>query len=474
MSLAKDFLWGGAIAANQAEGAYNLDGRGLANVDLLPQGDKRLEVMEGRDHSLQFDPHLFYPAQQGIDFYHHYEEDIALLAEMGFKVFRFSISWTRIFPNGDEAQPNEAGLAFYERVFKTCQKYGIEPLVTISHFDVPVGLIKKCGGWKSRTMIDYYVHFCATLFTRYEKYVTYWITFNEINMLLHLPFMGAGLLFADGEDAEQVKYQAAHYELVASASVTRLAKKINPKNQIGCMLAGGAFYPQTPNPEDILAVKKAERENYFFIDVQALGAYPNYIFNEWRKMGWTMDVTAADLQVLQENTVDFVSFSYYSSRVTAAKIDANEKTAGNAFAALANPYLPKSAWGWEIDPLGLRITMNDLFARYHKPLFIVENGLGAKDTITAEGTINDDYRIAYLQAHLREMKKAIEEDVVNCLGYTSWGCIDLVSAGTGEMDKRYGYIYVNRQNDGTGDYSRQPKKSFYWYQEVIRTNGENL
>ena len=408
------------------------------------------------------------------DMYHHYKEDIALFGEMGFKTYRLSIGWTRIFPNGDEEQPNEEGLKFYEDLFKECHKYGIEPLVTITHFDCPIHLIKEYGGWRNRKMIDFYEKLVRVLFDRYKGLVKYWLTFNEINMILHAPFLGAGLVFEEGENQEQVKYQAAHHELVASALATKIAHEVDPENQVGCMLAAGSYYPYSCNPKDVWESVKGNRGNYFLIDVQSRGAYPPYALKELEHKGVVIEMEAGDSDILKDNTVDFISFSYYASRVAADENSGVEKTAGNLFPTIKNPYLETSEWGWQIDPLGLRITMNDLFDRYQKPLFIVENGLGAVDEVMDDGTINDDYRISYLKAHLQAMKNAVEEDGVDLMGYTSWGCIDLVSAGTGEMKKRYGFIYVDRDNEGKGTLKRSRKKSFEWYKQVIASNGENL
>ena len=473
MSFPKNFLWGGATAANQCEGAYKEDGRGLANVDVCPAGKDRFLVSLGKLKMLQPDEEHFYPAMESIDMYHHYKEDIALFGEMGFKTYRLSIAWTRIFPNGDDEIPNEKGLKFYENIFKECHKYGIEPLVTITHFDCPIQLIKKYGGWKNRKMIECYKKFARTLFTRYKGLVKYWITFNEINMILHLPFMGAGLVFEEGENETLSKYLAAHHELVASAEATKIAHEIDPENQVGCMLAAGMTYPYTCDPKDVWKSMQKDRENYFFTDVQARGIYPSYAKRFFERENINLHITEEDEKVLRENTVDFVSISYYSSRCTSA--DENvEKTDGNVFATVKNPYIQASEWGWQIDPLGLRCTLNALYDRYQKPIFIVENGLGAVDEPDENGYVEDDYRIEYHREHIKAMKAAIEEDGVDLLGYTSWGCIDLVSASTGEMKKRYGFIYVDKDDQGNGTLKRTPKKSFYWYKKVIASNGEEI
>ncbi|WP_242258972.1 6-phospho-beta-glucosidase [Streptococcus thoraltensis] len=468
------FLWGGATAANQVEGAYDVDGRGLANVDVVPIGEDRFPIIAGQKKMFDFEDGYFYPAKGSIDFYHNYKEDIALFAEMGFKTYRMSIGWTRIFPKGDELEPNEAGLQFYENVFKELRKYDIEPLVTITHFDFPMHLIEEYGGWRNRKVIEFYERLCKVIFNRYKGLVKYWLTFNEINMILHAPFMGAGLYFEEGENQEQVKYQAAHHELVASAIATKIAHEVDPENKVGCMLAAGQYYPNTAHPRDYWAAMQEDRENYFFIDVQARGEYPNYAKKKFERLGLEIEMTDEDLALLKEHTVDFVSFSYYSSRVASGDPEVNEKTQGNIFASIKNPYLEASEWGWQIDPLGLRITLNTIWDRYQKPMFIVENGLGAIDTPDENGYVEDDYRIDYLRSHIETMNQAINEDGVELLGYTTWGPIDLVSAGTGEMKKRYGFIYVDRDNQGNGTLKRSKKKSFDWYKKVIASNGVDI
>lgn len=473
-SLRKNFLWGGATAANQCEGAYLEDGRGLSLIDVVPAGRNRLKVMIGEEESLECSSEEFYPSHEAIDFYHRYKEDIALFAEMGFKCYRFSISWTRIFPKGDEEKPNEKGLQFYENVVDECLKYGIEPLITLCHFDAPVHLIKTIGSWRSRKMIGYYVKYCEAVLRRLKGKVKYWLTFNEINMVMHAPFMGAGVIIKDGENREQILYTVAHHELVASALVTKLAHEIDGSNMVGCMLAGSTTYPNTPNPKDVLVTLKSDQENYFFVDVQSRGYYPSYMASYFEQHDIHLDIQTTDLEVLKNNTVDFISFSYYSSRVDTSDKELFDQTTGNIFKSLKNPYIEASEWGWQIDPVGLRITLNNMYDRYQKPLFIVENGLGAVDVVNSDGIIVDDYRIEYMKSHIREMIKAVEEDGVDLLGYTMWGPIDLVSASTGEMKKRYGMIYVDKNNEGAGTLERRKKKSFNWYKEVIATNGESV
>ena len=474
MSFPKDFMWGGATAANQCEGGIFEGGRGLANVDVCPAGADRSAVITGHKKMLAMDDAHTYPAAEAVDQYHHFREDLRLFAEMGFRVYRLSIAWTRIFPNGDEEQPNEEGLRFYEELFQECKKYGIQPLVTICHFDCPIGLIQACGGWRSREMIGHYLRLCKVLFERFREYVTHWLTFNEINMILHAPFLGAGLVFEEGEDEERIKYQAAHHELVASALAVKMAHEMNPSNQVGCMFAAGSVYPYSCRPQDVWEALKTGQENYFFADVQARGAYPSYAVRRLQAQGIYPQMEPDDVQILQRYPVDFIAFSYYNSRCIAAPGSTQEEAEGNLFRSVKNPYLTFSDWGWPIDPLGLRITLNEVYDRYQKPLFIVENGLGAMDQPDAQGQIEDDYRIAYLREHIRAMKAAVEEDGVDLLGYTAWGCVDLVSASTGEMKKRYGFIYVDKQDDGSGTLARSRKKSFGWYQKVIASNGEIL
>ncbi len=472
MSFPKDFLWGGAVAANQCEGAYLEDGKGLTTVDMIPHGEKRMYVKMGDMYPVEMIEGENYPSHEAIDFYHHYKEDIALFAEMGFKTFRTSIAWARIFPNGDEEEPNEAGIQFYKSMFEECKKYGIEPLVTLCHFDVPMGLVRKYDSWKSREMIDCFTKYARVCFERFDGLVKYWLTFNEINILLHSPFSGAGISFKKGENREQVKYQAAHHELVASALVTKIAHEINPDNQVGCMLAGGQFYPYSCKPEDIWAAMNKDRENLMFIDVQARGYYPSYSKRLFKEKNIHLEIEDGDLEILKQYPVDFVSFSYYQSRCASSDPEMSMAD-GNVMKSVKNPYLQTSGWGWQIDPLGLRITLNSLYDRYQKPLFIVENGLGAKDVIEEDGTIQDDYRIDYLREHIKAMSDAIE-DGVDLLGYTTWGCIDLVAASTGEMSKRYGFIYVDKDDQGNGTLKRMKKKSFEWYKKVIASNGEEL
>ncbi len=463
----ENFLWGGAVAANQCEGAYNEDGKGLSVQDVLPHGLRGARTDEPTPDNLKL---------EGIDFYHRYKEDIRLFAEMGFKVFRTSIAWSRIFPEGDEEQPNEKGLKFYDELFDECHKYGIEPLVTISHYETPLGLAKKYDGWRSRKLVGFFERYCRTIFNRYKGKVKYWLTFNEINSLLHAPFMSGGILTPPEKLTELDLYQAIHHELVASAMAVKLGHEIMPDAKIGCMILGITVYPLTPDPDDIIATMVKDRETMLFADIHARGKYPAYLLNYFNENGIRIQMEPGDEEMLK-NTVDFISFSYYSSICETVHTELGQDTGGNLSRGYKNPYLKASDWGWQIDPKGLRYTLNKLYDRYQLPLFIVENGLGAADELmtsdSGEKTVEDDYRIAYLREHLKQVREAIH-DGVEVMGYTSWGCIDLVSASTAEMRKRYGYIYVDRNDDGSGTFARYRKKSFWWYQKVIGTNGGAL
>ncbi len=445
----------------------------MAIVDVIPHGVYRMPVMNGTMDYRDLPEDTHYPGREAIDMYGHYKEDIALFAEMGFQCYRFSFSWSRLFPTGEEAEPNREGLRFYDDMVNVLLHYGIEPVVTLCHFDAPLFLVEKYGSWKSRKMIDSFLRYCDTVFRHFKGRVRYWITFNEINMLMHLPFMGAGIRLKEGEDELQVKYQAAHHELVASALAVKLAREISPEFQVGCMLAAGSVYPYSCNPTDVWESMKKDRENYFFIDVQARGEYPEYAKKYMIRQGIELEITVEDTEILKENTVDFISLSYYNSRCVRSD-GKGEASGGNVFASAKNPYLECSQWGWPIDPMGFRITLNALYDRYQKPLFVVENGLGAVDAVKEDGSIDDDYRIDYLRSHILAMMEAVDEDGVDIMGYTPWGCIDLVSATTGEMSKRYGLIYVDKDDDGKGTLNRVRKKSFYWYKEVIASNGERL
>ena len=463
----QNFLWGGATAANQCEGAYDEDGKGLSIQDVLPHGFGSW-TEEPTPDNLKL---------KGIDHYHRYKEDIELFAEMGFKVYRFSIAWSRIFPDGDETEPNEAGLRFYDQILDECEKYGIEPLVTISHYETPLHLAKAYNGWTDRRMIQFYLNYCRVLFERYKGRVRYWITFNEINSILRQPFMSGAIMTPKEQLSDSDLYQAMHHELTASALAVKLAHEIDPLNKVGCMVVGITVYPLTPAPDDILKVMEIDNDLYFFLDVQARGAYPYFAKRRFEEQNIHLEITDEDREALK-NTVDFIAFSYYSSNCATCDPTLGEPSRSNMTPELRkNPYSSLTEWGWQIDPKGLRYTLNRLYARYQKPLFVAENGLGARDRLiedeTGNLTVNDDYRIAYMREHIAQMKEAVH-DGVDVMGYTAWGCIDLISCSTAEIEKRYGMIYVDLNSDGTGTMNRYRKKSFDWYRKVIESNGEIL
>lgn len=467
----ENFLWGGATAANQYEGGWDEDGRGPSIADILTGGSVDKERRLTPPAPL---PEEFYPNHQATDFYHHWKEDIALFAEMGFKVYRFSISWSRVFPNGDEETPNEEGLKFYDNVIDELRKYNIEPLITISHYENPLHLSLEYGGWKNRKMIDFYLRFAKVLFERYKGKVKYWLTFNEINMLTQ----DFGAVFCAGmldpkDVCEQSRYQAMHHQLVASALAVSMAHEIDPKFMLGCMLAYHNGYPYTCHPDDILYAQQfGQIHNSIAGDVHVRGYYPGFAARYFEEHGIQLEVLQEDKEILKKGTVDFFTISYYSSSCVSVTKD-GEKTSGNGSDNLKNPYLKASDWGWQIDATGLRYVLNQIYDRYQIPIMIVENGLGAVDQLTEDGKIHDDYRIEYMCRHIEQMKEAIH-DGVDLIGYTCWGCTDLVSASTGEFKKRYGLIYVNKNDDGTGDFSRIRKDSFYWYKKVIESCGEEL
>ncbi|MGL9727285.1 6-phospho-beta-glucosidase [Enterococcus sp. DIV0756] len=476
MSIFKEnFLWGGAVAAHQLEGGWQDGGKGVSVADVMTVGahgvPRRITngVLEGEN----------YPNHDAIDFYGRYKEDVRLFAELGLKCFRTSIAWTRIFPKGDEAEPNEAGLQFYDDLFDECLKYGIEPVITLSHFEMPYHLVTEYGGWRNRKMIDFFARFAEVCFERYQNKVKYWMTFNEINNQANYqedfaPFTNSGLKFEAGDDREKIMYQAAHYELVASAKAIEIGHKINPDFEIGCMIAMVPIYPYSCSPSDMMAATVAMQRRYWFTDVHCKGRYPSYMKTYFDRKEFGLDITQEDEVQLTKGTVDYIGFSYYMSFAIKDHDKGPAYDYDEANDLVENPYVKASDWGWQIDPTGLRYAMNWFNDRYELPLFIVENGFGAVDEIADDGEIHDEYRIDYLREHIEAMQEAVIYDGIDLMGYTPWGFIDLVSAGTGEMKKRYGFIYVDKDNDGEGTLNRSKKDSFYWFQKVIASNGEAL
>lgn len=464
------FLWGGAIAANQAEGAWDVDGKGpsVADIEELPKEYNRKEVFNFKHTLEDLDAHLHdkegnYPRRRGIDFYHTYREDLALMQEMGFKCFRTSIAWTRIFPTGEEEEPNEAGLKYYEDLIREMIRDGMEPVLTLSHYEMPLHLVQKYGGWYDRRLIALFLRFARVVLERFHKQVKYWIVINQINSFgWGADFPGLGLVQNSHEDMLEARYQSLHHQIVASALVKQYAKSLDLELKIGCMNGCRMRYPATCDPKDALASYQYNQMNQFFYgDVLLRGEYPGYTWKMFEDKGWNIAMEEEDFRIIKENTADFFSFSYYATGICSYENGLGE-----------NPLLEKSEYGWTIDVTGIRYLLNVYWDRWRKPLFIAENGLGTFDKVE-DGEIHDDYRIAYVEAHLKEIKKAICEGV-NCFGYAAWAPIDLISCSQGEMDKRYGFVYVDLDNFGQGSGKRFKKDSFYWYKHVIETNGAEL
>ena len=493
MSFPKDFLWGGATAANQYEGGCLEDGKGLSVADVVTSGThtqprriywenpvtKETEYTGNGLTSETYFPEgaipviadgQNYPSHVATDFYHHYKEDIAYMGEMGFKTFRLSMNWARIFPNGDEEAPNEKGLQFYDHVFDECKKYGFEQLVTLSHYETPLQLSIQYGGWKNRKCIDFFERYAKTVFERYKGKVKYWLTFNEINVMQWSGLYGGGLL----DTSEQAKAQGAHNQFVASAKAVKLAHEIDAEMMVGQMLAYQLIYGYTCDPEDQLLAIEKMHATYWFADVQVGGSYPAFKLKEYERKGIVLETEPDDFVLIKNYTADFLSFSCYGSKAFTTHKDVEGSQGGNLLIGVKNPYIETNAWGWGIDPHCLRIALNNLYDRYHKPLWIVENGLGWDDKKDADGRIHDSYRIDYLRKNIKSMDDAINLDGIDLMGYTMWGCVDLVSASTGEIKKRYGFIYVDCDEEGNGTFERSRKDSFYWYKKVIASQGSNL
>lgn len=493
MAFPKEFLWGGATAANQYEGGYLEGGKGLNTADVITSGSHTVprrvtwknpatgetgasDAAFGTKETLPEGaiPAVidgeYYPSHVATDFYHRYKEDLALMAEMGFKTFRFSMNWGRIFPNGDDSTPNEEGLKFYDDVIDECLKYGIEPLVTLSHYETPLNLTIKYGGWVNRKCIGFFENYARTVFTRYKGKVKYWLTFNEINVIGMAPFVAGGLV----DFSPQAQAQGVHNQFVASAKVVKLAHEIDPAMQVGQMLAYQPSYSYTCDPKDQVLLLEADHRTLFYSDVQTGGKYPNYKLKEYERDGIVLDDAPEDYVLLETYPADFLSFSCYGSSTLTTHTDVEKGDGNFLMGNVKNPYLETNAWGWATDPACLRIALNTLYDRYHKPLWIVENGIGWADVMEEDGSVHDDYRINYLRENIKSMEEAINIDGVDLMGYTMWGCVDLVSAGTGEMKKRYGFVYVDRDDEGNGTLNRSRKDSFHWYKKVIASQGSDL
>ncbi|MCD7806104.1 MAG: glycoside hydrolase family 1 protein [Lachnospiraceae bacterium] len=473
----ENFFWGGAVAANQFEGAWNEDGKGPSTADMESEGSNE----NPRKISRVIEEGVYYPSHEASDFYHHYKEDIRLCAEMGMKMFRMSIAWTRIFPTGEEESPNEKGLQFYDQVFDELRKYQIEPLVTISHYEMPFYLTEKYNGWTDRHVIELFLKYCRVIFERYKDKVTYWLTFNEINAgaiptggYFSLGILNEGTAdLGNQNDIPQLRFQGLHHQFLASARAVKLGHEINPDFKFGCMIASMVFYPYTCAPDDMIRCQQEWQQNNFYCsDVLVRGEYPHYAKRIWEKLGITLNISAEDKEILKEGKVDFYTCSYYMSHISTCR-EGLDIASGNLIGRPKNPYLKASEWGWQIDPSGLRYFLNEVYGRYQIPIIISENGFGAKDVVEEDGSIHDPYRIEYVRQHILAMQDAID-DGVDLIGYMPWGCIDVVSNGSGQMTKRYGFVHVNRDDFGNGDFTRRKKDSFYWYKKVIASNGRDL
>lgn len=466
----KDFLWGGAVAANQIEGAFDVGGKGLCIADINEfKGDLPPEKRENKEMSLAEVNQLLnkengnFPKRYSIDFYHHYKEDIQLLAGLNIKSFRTSFNWARIFPNGDESEPNEEGLKFYDNLIDELLKYGIEPLMTISHYEMPLNIAIQYNGWYNRKTMDMFTKYCEVLFKRYKDKVKYWILVNQINLIHIESFNHLGIPSDRVDNLMEAKYQGLHNELVACARAVKIGKEINPNFQLGVMASYGIPYPETGSSEDNLAALKYSQQEYYVTDMAVNGEIPYYMYRFYEDNDLNIEIIEQDKEDLK-NTVDYVSFSYYYTS------NINSQSQGrfhNSHIKVTND------WGWGMDPLGLRIALNQYYDRYHLPIIISENGMGFYEKMNEDGTVHDDYRINYIKEHIMQIKEAIH-DGVNVIGYYPWGPIDLVSCSSSEMEKRYGFIYVDLDNELKGTGKRSLKDSYYWYQKVIASNGEEL
>lgn len=473
-NLSKDFLWGGSLAAHQCEGAWQEGGKGIGIMDLVTSGSASKERLI---HD-SFKENCIYPSHTGIDLYHHYKEDISLFAQMGFTTLRISIDWSRIFPQG-EGEVNKEGVRFYQDVIDELLKYHIEPIVTLYHFEMPIAIVHKYQAWLNRKTIDLYLTYCKVMFEALKGKVKYWVTFNEMNHIDaqtklsdFFTYFTTGLQYSKLKNPiHDIAFCAYHMSL-ASVKAVELAHRIDAQNQVGCVFGLTPTYPYTCHPEDVMKAFKDMNRDMYQMDAMCYGKFPEYKKREYKKMGIDLGITLEDEQAFAAGKLDFLGINYYFSEVGVVNKTEDMKTA--FYGGVTNPYLEESAWGWSQDPVGLRYLLNVIERKYGLPVMITENGLGAHDQVSEDGTVHDDYRIEYLRQHLIQLKKAVLEDGVNCIGYLMWGPIDLVSATTGEMAKRYGFIHVDKQDDGSGSYKRKPKDSFYWYQHIIQTNASEL
>ena len=470
----EDFLWGGSIAAHQCEGAWREGGKGTAIMDLVTSGSHEVP----REICKEIEDGKYYPSHKGIDFYHRYREDIGLFAQMGFKALRISVDWSRIYPLGDEETPNEEGIRYYTDVVDELRRHGIEPIITLYHFELPYHLVTEYGSWTNRKGIDFYLRYCGTMFKALKGKVRYWVTFNEMNHIDPatqasdiFTYMIAGLKFSEMEDPARTLATVGYNMTVAGVKAVELGHRIDPENQIGCVFGLQPVYAYDCRPGNAFRAFQEMYRDFYQADAMCMGCFPRYKRKEYEKMGIFLDGVEEDAESFKNGVIDFIGVNYYSSSVGHHDGEDGEET---LFGGIQNPYLKQSRWGWAIDPEGLRYLLNAVYRKYGKPLIVTENGLGAVDTLKEDGTVDDSYRIEYLRLHLEQLKLAVEEDDVGCFGYLMWGPIDLVSATTGEMKKRYGFIYVDQDDDGSGSGTRHAKESFYWFKETIGSNGGNL
>lgn len=471
----KDFMWGGAFAANQMEGAWQEDGKGLCLADINEFVDGvaldqkcNTEITTAFVRAAISSENRIFPKRRGIDFYHRYREDLALLGKdgLGLNTYRTSINWARIFPNGDEEQPNEAGLRFYDKLFDEVIKNGMTPMITMSHYEMPVHLALEYNGWCNKKLIDFFFRFGKTLLDRYHGKVKHWIIVNQINLIRHESFNHLGIPEDRVGNLEEAKMQGVVNEMISCAKITEYAHRHYPEAAIGMMMCGGPAYAATCDPEDVLAALKRNQMEFFYSDVLLRGNIPGYAYRYFSDNGFHIEISTEENDLLK-NTSDFMSFSYYYTRVYDAACMRNGQD------AYRNEKLPANPWGWSVDPVGLRILLNEYYDRYQKPIYITENGIGLKDALSPDGKIHDPYRIDYYRQHIIQMREAIR-DGVDLRGYYLWAPIDIVSCSSSEMSKRYGFVYVDLDDYGKGSGARIKKDSYEWLEKAIRSNGEAL
>lgn len=472
-------LWGGATSASQYEGGFT-DGKGLDTQDCrayLPRTsnattETRLLTQRQIEEAKKKDSPYYYPFRVGTKGYEYGSADIELLKELDLDIYRLSISWSRLFPTGEEVEPNPAGVSYYDKVLNKLHNAGIKIFITIDHYAIPLNLVEKYGGWTSIKTVAAYMRFSSFLLHKWGAIVDYWLPINEINAGYFSPFNGVALVKPENDEYNYSDiFLSLHHQFIASAKTIKLGKELKVKGKFCAMISCFCYYPLTPKPEDNLELVENEEINQWYcMDVLAKGYYPYYAKPFFDKHNINFEISAADKELLRNNTCDVVTFSYYDSCICTADENKNQ-TAGNLVVTTKNPYLKATEWGWQIDPMGLRTTLHKIYDRYNKPVMISENGLGAKDVLTSDHKVHDQYRIDYFKAHFDQIIKAKEENV-DVIAYIAWGIIDIVSAGSCEMDKRYGVVYVDADNKGQGTFKRYKKDSFEWYKHFIEQQRE--